>query len=340
MPDWDAILWPLSSEPRLPEVRAALLGRAEDDARGLGFDPAAYRDWLENATRDAPNAGALRASLANTALDDASLPQHIEALLSVAEARHLRAPTLRESLARWNDAELRITTAVAQARFDDPASQRNRLAMLGKAAGTLGHELRNPIGVIQSSVYLLGRREHADEKTRRHIEKIGRQAGNCHRILEDLMHLARDAPPRLESLDVAEAFGLALEESALPAEVAARIEAPPGLRVHADAGLVQRALVNLLRNASTAMRGAGALQLGVTQSEGELTLWVRDHGPGFESQLLRVAFDPLSTTAGIGLGLALVESITRRHGGRASAENVPDGGARVSLHFPRLRPAP
>jgi len=316
------------------ETSTALLDRAEEDARVLGFDPGEYRRWIEAAARDDSSAGRRRASLADAALGQTSLSEHVDALLQVSQARRLDAPALAEPLCRWNDAELRLTSAVAQARFDDPSSHRNRLATLGKAAGTLGHELRNPLGVIRSSIYLLQRRDPEDEKTRRHIEKIGRQVGNCHRIIEDLMHLARNAPARFESLDVREAFSQALEEAALPAAMSARIEVPVGLRIDADAGLLQRALVNLLHNANTAMRGQGSLRVGATQSKDELALWIRDQGPGFEAQLLRDAFDPLSTTSGIGLGLALVDSVARRHGGRATAENVSDGGACVCVHLP------
>ncbi len=340
MPDWDGVSWPLAAEPAASDTRAALLARADEDARALGFDPAQYRHWLEAAAAGESGTGRERAGLAHAALEQTSLPLHVHALLEVSQARRLHAPKLAEPLSRWSDAELRITTAAAQARFDDPLSRRNRLAMLGRAAGTLGHELRNPIGVIQSSVYLLQRRPHEEENARRHIEKIGRQAGNCHRIIEDLMHLARNAPPRLESLDAYEVYALAIAEASLPAGIRCRIDIAPGLRVHADPGLLRRALVNVICNASTAMRGAGELRLGATESEDTLALWVRDHGPGFDPQLLRVAFDPLSTTSGIGLGLALVDSITRRHGGWACAENVPDGGARVSLHFPRPGSAP
>lgn len=332
MPDWDSMSW---SETASSEARTVLLDGAEQDAGVLGFDPDEYARWLDAAAALDPTAGRHRAALADAALEQGPLPNHMDALLSVAQARRLRAPALIEPLSRWSDAEIRVTSAVAQARHDDPSSLRNRLAMLGKAAGTLGHELRNPIGVIQSSIYLLRRRVEDDEKTRRHIEKIGRQAGNCHRIIEDLMHLARNAPTRLESLDVREAFSLALEEAALPVAITAEILAPQGVRVEADAGLLQRALVNLLRNANTAMRGEGTISLGVTAADDELVLWIRDQGPGFEAQLLRDAFDPLSTTSGIGLGLALVDSIARRHGGRAAAHNVPEGGARVSVSFPR-----
>ncbi|MGH1341092.1 MAG: sensor histidine kinase [Nannocystales bacterium] len=340
MSDWDAVSWPLRGESLSSEVLGVLLGRADDDARELGFDAQRYRQWIEAVRSDDAQTGQLRASLADSALEATSLPQHVEALLRVSQARRLQDPALAERLTAWTEAELRITTVVAQARFDDPTSQRNRLAMLGKAAGTLGHELRNPMGVIQSSLYLLQRRAPSDEKTGRHIEKIGRQVENCHRIIEDLMHLARNAPPRLESLDVREAFSLALEEAALPSAMRGLIETPSGLRVDADPGLLQRVLVNLLRNANTAMRGEGVLRLGATESSDALVLWVRDQGPGFEAQLLRDAFDPLSTTSGIGLGLALVDSVARRHGGQASAENLSDGGARVCVHFPRAQQQP
>jgi|GEM_PF-2504604 len=337
MPCWDPIVWPVRANTLPSEARAALVEHIAGDAAVLGIDGDAYRAWVTAALADEVGAGARRAELAATTLADRSLPEQVERLVTLSATRRERAQSREgcDALARWTDAELVVLTRAAQLRFDDPSSPRNRLATLGKAAGTLGHELRNPLGVIQSSVYLLGRRQDVDDKARRHVEKIGRHASICHRIIEDLMHLARNAPPRLESLDIAEAYALAVEEAALPSVVMCRNEAPPGLRVLADPGLLQRALVNLLRNANQAMRGTGAVRLGVIENDDELALWVRDHGPGFEANILREAFDPLATTSGIGLGLALVESVMRRHGGRATADNEAEGGARVTLHFPR-----
>ncbi len=296
-----------------------------------------YRAWLEDALADAADAGVTRHGLARAQVQATSLTAQTQALLRVAAARRTRVEDLEttRALATWTDAELQLTAVAAQCLYDDPSTARNRLATLGKAAGTLGHELRNPLGVIQSSVYLLSRKQFDDDRARRHVEKIGRHASVCHRIVEDLMHLARDAPPRLESLDVVEAFSLAIEEAALPPEVMCTIHAEPGLRVQADAGLLQRVLVNLLRNANTAMRGSGAIELSRTQGQDFIDLWVRDHGPGFPADLLAEAFEPLATTTGIGLGLALVDSIMRRHRGLATANNEADGGARVTLRFPR-----
>lgn len=340
MPSIDPPVWPLRGANVSPAAAAALVEHAAHDAAAMRIDVEAYGTWTAGALEGDEDAGPTRCALASTALAAVPLLEHVRALHEVGALRRARANDLVtiEGLAAWTDAEVQLTIATAQRRLDDPSSPRNRLAALGRAAGTLGHELRNPLGVIQSSVYLLGRNAHLDEKQLRHAEKIGRQATICHRIIEDLMHLARNAPPRLESLDVSEAFALAVEEAALPSVVMCRIEAPPGLRVHADAGLLQRALVNLLRNANEAMRSSGAVRLGVLEHDDALDLWVRDHGPGFEPAMLEHAFDPLATTSGIGLGLALVDSIMRRHGGSATARNEPEGGARVTLHFPRRSP--
>lgn len=335
MPHRDPTLWPLRG-PHSPCLRAALLDHASDDATSLGIEVEAYARWLEDALGGSSDAGATRRALARAQVRATSLTEQTESLLHVAAARRARTETLEtiRALAAWTDAEMLLTSAAAQCLHDDPGTARNRLATLGKAAGTLGHELRNPLGVIQSSVYLLGRKPLEDERARRHVDKIGRHAGICHRIVEDLMHLARNAPPRMESLDVAEAFSLAVEEAALPPEVTCNISARPGVRVQADAGLLQRVLVNLLRNANTAMRGSGSIELGLTQDAEFIALWVRDRGPGFPADLLAEAFDPLATTTGIGLGLALVDSVMRRHHGSASAANEADGGARVTLLFP------
>ncbi|MEM6296300.1 MAG: ATP-binding protein [Myxococcota bacterium] len=310
---------------------AATWPQGDDDA---GAWTQAYVAWFSDAVAapDADDLASRRAALAERLMLSADLVAvHSAGQRIAADERHLAA------LAQLGDAEQAITVAVAQIQREGAESRVGRLAALGKVAGTIGHELRNPLGVIESSVYLLRRKMAADPAAQRHVDKIDRQARACHRIIDDLLHLARDQAPRLESLDLAEAFGQALEDAMLPDAVAVSVDAAPPLRVDADAGLLNRALVNLLRNASQAMQSEGAIELSARDGGDAVVLDIRDGGPGFDASILACAFEPLVTTreTGVGLGLALVHSITRRHGGHARALNRPEGGAHVTLSFPK-----
>jgi signal transduction histidine kinase len=107
-----------------------------------------------------------------------------------------------------------------------------------------------------------------------------------------------------------------------------------GIKVNGDAGLLHIVLVNLIGNAwkFTEKREGTVIEFGVTEKEGEPVYFVRDNGPGFamaDADKLFVAFKRLlkSKVQGHGIGLAMVERIIRRHGGRVWAESEPGRGA-------------
>jgi signal transduction histidine kinase len=118
------------------------------------------------------------------------------------------------------------------------------------------------------------------------------------------------------------------------AGVDVRVDAEPGLAADVDEVRVEQALANLVDNALR--HGAGPVELAARERGAGLELSVRDHGPGFPPDLLAHAFerftrgDARRSTAGAGLGLAIVETIAVAHGGRASAVNE-DGGAEVVM---------
>ena len=223
--------------------------------------------------------------------------------------------------------------------YDEHWRRRERLATIGQLSAAVGHDIRNPLGVIGSSLFLLRRRPDTDAKMTKHLDKIARQVSICEQIVIDLLDMARDNPPRVVTIDVGEAMRGAVEE-AEPAEAyRVAIEVEDGLVLQADRGLLRRALVNLIANAVRALGPAGGTITlrGASEGPDEACLSVLDDGPGFDASVLRIAFEPLVTTrsSGVGLGLALVRSIVLRHRGRAEASNRPEGGARVDLLLPR-----
>jgi signal transduction histidine kinase len=118
-------------------------------------------------------------------------------------------------------------------------------------------------------------------------------------------------------------------------------------RVEVDPTLVGRAIGNLLENAKLHAGGVERLRVTLDASGPPRVLFeVLDGGPGFSEEVLRRAFEPFYSSGredtargtSLGLGLALVARIAKAHGGRAFAENRPEGGARAVLELPARGP--
>lgn len=245
------------------------------------------------------------------------------------------------ALDRLFDLELAIMFQTYQADSEDRMRRQERLATIGQLAASIGHDLRNPLGVIESSLFILRRKAIEDPKMDRHLDKIAKQVQICDRIVTDLLDLARNNPPKWAPIELREAFLEALDQVSRPENVTVSIEVPAELTVEADPGLLQQAMVNLITNAVRAIdkRGGNVLLEGRPEGD-QVIISVQDDGPGFDPDVLPIAFEPLVSTRakGIGLGLALVKSVVERHRGQARASNHPSGGARVELMFPAKAP--
>lgn len=243
-----------------------------------------------------------------------------------------------DALDRLFDMELAIMLQTYQEDSDAKLRRHERLATIGQIAASIGHDLRNPLGVMQSSIYILRKRATEDARVQRHLEKIDAQVRVCDDIISNLLQLARNTPPRRERIDFVKLFGEVVEAASVPARVTVHTDVAPEVDCRADAILLRQALLNLVTNAVQAhAERDGQISLSASVADGSTVLEVADDGPGFDPETLAIVFEPLVTTRsnGIGLGLALVKGVTERHGGAAEALNRPGGGALVRLRLPR-----
>lgn len=247
-----------------------------------------------------------------------------------------RARRTSDALDRLFDMELAIMLHAYQEDSERRLQRRERLATIGQIAASIGHELRNPLGIMQSSLYLLGKRVEGPGG-QRHLDKLAAQIRRCDRIISGLLELSREQPARRQPLQLAEMVEEIREELApqLPSTLTVSAHAPDDLGLSADPELLRLALVNLILNAA---QTPGVTQVAVRgERDGEqVRIEVRDDGPGFAPETLPVAFDPLTTTRprGTGLGLPLVQTVATRHGGHAEVANTPGGGACVTMVLP------
>ena len=243
---------------------------------------------------------------------------------------------VRSALGKILDLELAIMLHTYREDLIAQRARSERLATFGQLVGSIGHELRNPLGVIESSLYILrGRVE--DERGQKHLDRIGQQIGIANQIVSDLLDMIRDRPLQLEPVRLAE----------LVAHVLDGIQRPPGVRVvirgledlpevHVDASKMRQVLVNLVDNAIHAVGGAGEVRVGGELRGADLVITVEDTGPGVDPAIRARLFEPLMTTKakGIGLGLPLVRRIVEHHGGRVTYEPPHGGGARFVVKLP------
>jgi len=216
--------------------------------------------------------------------------------------------------------------------------RKERLAVLGTLAGGVGHELRNPLGVISNAVYFLKTTlTDADETTREYLDIISTEIKNAERIVSNLLDFARKRRPERQRVSVSELIAGALERRPPPESVRVVREIPEDLpRVRVDPAQIVQVLENLFINAYEAMPEGGELTIRA-QAEGEVVhVAVSDTGCGIPKDKLRKIFEPLFTTKtrGIGLGLAICRNLIEANGGTIEVQSTEGRGTTFTIAIP------
>ena len=247
-----------------------------------------------------------------------------------------RREQVQMALGKVLDLELAIMLHTYREDLVSRVSRSERLATFGQLVGSIGHDLRNPLGVIESSLFLLRGRVGEDERDRKHIDRNGDQVRLSNEIISGLLDMVRDRPLPLERVPVTALLNGAAESVPRPAEVALTVQGLEGLDVVGDATQLRQALVNLILNAVQAASPAGEVRVRVRREGSTAAIDVEDTGPGVAESVRGRLFEPLITTKdhGSGLGLALVKRVAERHGGSVGHEPCPGRGARFTLRIP------
>ena len=229
--------------------------------------------------------------------------------------------------------------------------EKDRLAALGMLAAGVAHEVNTPITGISSYAQMLLSDTAENDPRYSLLKKVERQTFRAARIVNNLLEFARERQRERRPLAIlpllrecVELLGERIERG----RVELHWDLPPAadaLRVLGADGELEQVFANLLGNALDAMSGqAGArLDLAVAAAAGQVTIRVKDSGPGIPPEHLATVFQPFYSTklhrGGTGLGLTISHEIVLRHGGSLDVLSTPGHGACFTVALPRLPPA-
>ena len=221
------------------------------------------------------------------------------------------------SLNRLLDLDLAIIQDAYEAASNDRLMQVERLAALGRVAGGVAHELRNPLNVMRTSVYFLRNAKNAaPEKIAEHLERIERQVALSDSVITALSEFAKLASPNLQPMSVPDCLKNSAALESRPENVELINQVPLDLP-HALADDKQLSIVfdNLIRNACEAMPTGGRLTLSAQLVQHRVEVSVNDTGCGIAPENLPHIREPFRSTKprGIGLGLALSQAILEKN---------------------------
>jgi signal transduction histidine kinase len=235
-----------------------------------------------------------------------------------------------------------IGIALSRKRAEENLMLAERLAVLGRLIATVGHEIRNPLGTVSSSIFSVKERVGGqDESVDRALARAERGIKRCDNIIEDLLSYTRKQPPNLTATDLDNWLAGLLDEVPIPEGIQLTRKLSCGVEVLIDRERLRRGVINVIDNACQAMSGsksnrASVLTVETHVSDGRVQIRVSDTGPGIPPDQLGKIFEPLYSTKtfGVGLGLPIVKQILEQHAGGVEVESRESEGTLVTLWLP------
>jgi len=218
-----------------------------------------------------------------------------------------------------------------------------RLSDIGILAATVAHELRNPLGVINTALYNV-KRKRQNHDIDRHLANIEKKIGESNQIIENLLSYARLKMPTMDDVNVHDLVHECVDHiSTKHREKKIKLEWTCDCRekdtIKGDRVQIMEVIENILDNAYQAIEGEGghiSVDGKYDMDEGFFTFSVSDNGVGIPEKEMDLIYDPFFTTRarGIGLGLTVCRQIIQLHHGSMIIESQIRKGTKVVIILP------
>ncbi|MEQ1917788.1 MAG: HAMP domain-containing sensor histidine kinase [Elusimicrobiota bacterium] len=203
--------------------------------------------------------------------------------------------------------------------------------LLRRAASVIGHDLRNPLAVINNSAYFvrakLGQAK-LDPKVEKHLKIIESEISRADKLLADMLTFSRPYEPAAETIPLDSIVADTVES--FPKPEGGKIDLKLGAKgavAKFDGKAVGDALRRLIDNAFAAQEEKGTVKVATAAGKDGLTISVADAGKGVDPKIVEIMYEAFMTTKpkGMGLGLSLARKYLEGNGGTVTHETGPKG---------------
>lgn len=241
---------------------------------------------------------------------------------------------------RWSGGVLVLEDATERVALEKRLAFYERLAVVGKLAARIAHELNNPLDGILRFVNLALRVKEEGDPAQRYLEQARKGLMRMVKIVRELLEFSRSTITSFEQTSVnnmVEEALRAMESQTVAHGVRVATNLAPDLP-HVRSGDLYQVFCNLIKNAVDAMPEGGTLTVTSGREGDELLIRFADTGPGVPVDIRDKVFEPFFTTKksgeGTGLGLAISQDIVEKYGGRISLACGPVGGTTFTITVP------
>lgn len=257
-----------------------------------------------------------------------------EMLRLFSQSPHLLLAMMRDFTQRVRDSNARHVEELLQA---------GRLALVGRFAQSIVHDLKNPLNIISIASDLAGSDEVSRVNRIEATDMIRRQVVRLSTMINEVLDYTRQTPGSVVLTPVGfhDFIRILLDElRPVAGDRAVNIECenlPPEAHMVIDQRRLVQAFYNLINNAADFMPGGGTVTLRFALAENEMHIEVEDSGPGIAPEIAERLFQPFATfgkKTGTGLGLSICKRIIEAHRGRIHARSVPGRGAIFIITLP------
>ncbi len=262
-------------------------------------------------------------------------------LLRDEESDHVDVLWIVQDISKRRQAEIGLKDAQGE------LLRKQRLSTLGQLTATVSHELRNPLGTMQTSTHILRKEiQDAQPRVERALGRLERGIDRCDNIIEDLLDFTRGTDAKLSPVELDTWLAELLDEQTTSPGIV--IERQFGLHdyeVVIDRERLRRAIVNAYENGLQAMLGDrenntthanNRLIVATRIIDDRVEITLEDNGPGIPADMMEKIFEPLFSTKnfGVGLGLTVIKQIMEQHEGGVEIHPNEDRGTRFTLWLP------